>query len=98
MQTIIQDMLDASIHLGHRVGRWNPRMKGYIYGQKHGVHILDSLQTLRCLQRACTVFDRAGAYGRTLLFVGTKEQASPLLGFVIDTPFQNSHQFILAFL
>lgn len=81
MQTIIQDMLDASIHLGHRVGRWNPRMKGYIYGQKHGVHILDSLQTLRCLQRACTVFDRAGAYGRTLLFVGTKEQASPLLEF-----------------
>ena len=72
-------MLDASLHLGHRVSRWNPRMKGYIYGQKNGIHILDSLQTLSCLQRACTLVDRAGANARTLLFVGTKEQARSLL-------------------
>jgi len=76
---MIRQMLEAGVHFGHRVQRWNPRMAPYIYGQKNGVHIIDILKTATCLQEACEFLQQAGKKSQNLLFVGTKRPAAPFM-------------------
>ena len=51
----IEELLEAGVHFGHRVTKWNPRMAPYIYGERSlrtgdtRVHILDVVQTLHYL-------------------------------------------------
>lgn len=49
----LEQMLTSSVHLGHQVQQWNPKMSPYIYGERNGVHIIDLLQTLVCLKIVC---------------------------------------------
>lgn len=49
----LEQMLSSSVHLGHQVQQWNPKMGPYIYGERNGIHIIDLLQTLVCLENAC---------------------------------------------
>jgi len=37
----IQDLLEAGVHFGHNVRRWNPKMEEYIYGVRNNIHIFD---------------------------------------------------------
>jgi small subunit ribosomal protein S2 len=76
---MIRQMLEAGVHFGHRVQRWNPRMAPYIYGQKNGIHIIDILKTVKCLQEACLCMQNAGTQGKSILFVGTKRPAANLI-------------------
>lgn len=85
---MIQQMLDAGVHFGHRVQRWNPAMKPYIYGQKYGIHIIDILQTLKCLHTACTFVKNQP--NQTILFVGTKQAAAALIELA-GTSCSNAH-------
>ena len=55
----LEDMLSSSVHLGHKVQHWNPKMSLYIYGERNGVHIIDLLQTLICLRKVCHFLLRA---------------------------------------
>lgn len=48
----LENMLSSSVHLGHQVQQWNPKMNPYIYGERNGIHIIDLLQTLVCLKKA----------------------------------------------
>ena len=41
----LRQLLEAGVHFGHTTRRWNPRMAGYIFGVRNGVHILDLEQT-----------------------------------------------------
>jgi small subunit ribosomal protein S2 len=74
---MIQNMLDAGVHFGHRAQRWNPAMAPYIYGQKYGIHIIDILKTVECLQQACIFMQRTK--NQKVLFVGTKRSAAYLV-------------------
>lgn len=49
----LEKMLSSSVHLGHQVQQWNPKMSPYIYGERNGIHIIDLLQTLVCLEKVC---------------------------------------------
>ena len=49
----LEQMLSSSVHLGHQVKQWNPKMSPYIYGERNGIHIIDLLQTLICLEKVC---------------------------------------------
>lgn len=49
----LEEMLSSSVHLGHKVQQWNPKMSLYIYGERNGIHIIDLLQTLICLKKVC---------------------------------------------
>ena len=49
----LEKMLSSSLHLGHPVQKWNPKMSPYIYGERNGIHIIDLLQTLVCLEKVC---------------------------------------------
>jgi small subunit ribosomal protein S2 len=72
----VKKLIEAGVHFGHRVSRWNPKMKPYIYGRKNAIHILDIRETLRGLLRAKKYLNQVAAGGSLVLFVGTKRQAS----------------------
>ncbi len=71
----IKQLLEAGVHFGHQVGRWNPRMKKYIFTERNGIHIIDLEQTSALLDKACDYVRQVVSEGGIVLFVGTKKQA-----------------------
>jgi small subunit ribosomal protein S2 len=71
----IKELLEAGVHFGHQTGRWNPRMRRYIFGERGGIHIIDLQQTERLLAAAQAFAADLAGRGGTILFVGTKKQA-----------------------
>ena len=72
----MKQLLEAGVHFGHQTRRWNPKMEPYIYGERNGIHIVDLRQTLEQVQRAYDFVRDTVAGGGSVLFVGTKKQAS----------------------
>jgi small subunit ribosomal protein S2 len=68
-------LLEAGVHFGHQVGRWNPKMKQYIFSQRNGIHIIDLEQTVVMLGKACDFIRDIVAQGEDIIFVGSKKQA-----------------------
>lgn len=73
--TQLESLLEAGVHFGHQVGRWNSKMAPYIYETKNGVHILDLVKTLDDLEKARPVLQRS----KNVLFVGTRSQIAPII-------------------
>ena len=71
----IKQLLEAGAHFGHQTGRWNPRMKSYIFTKRNGIHIIDLEKTAVMLDKACAFIRDIVAEGGNILFVGTKKQA-----------------------
>ena len=71
----IKQLLEAGAHFGHQTGRWNPRMKEYIFTKRNGIHIIDLEKTAVMLDKACDFVREVVAAGQSVLFVGTKKQA-----------------------
>ena len=71
----IKQLLEAGVHFGHQTGRWNPKMKPFIFGKRNGVHIIDLQKTLQLFKEAVGFVTQLAAQGKTVLFVGTKSQA-----------------------
>jgi small subunit ribosomal protein S2 len=74
---LVRQLVDAGIHYGHRVSRWNPKMAPYIFGKRNTIHILDIRETVKGLLRAKKFIARIVADGEGVLYVGTKRQARP---------------------
>jgi small subunit ribosomal protein S2 len=72
----MKDLLECGVHFGHQTRRWNPKMKKYIFGVRKNIYIVDLQKTLRYFRYTYTVVRDAAAEGKTVLFVGTKKQAS----------------------
>ena len=72
----LRQLLEAGVHFGHQTKRWDPLMEPYIYGSRNGIHILDLTQTVPMLDLALNVVRETVAKGGSILFVGTKRQAS----------------------
>ena len=75
----MKQMLEAGVHFGHQTRRWNPRMRPFIFTERHGIHILDLAQTVRRLDAALQQVRETVSAGRTVLFVGTKKQARDVI-------------------
>ncbi len=79
-QTItIKSLLEAGLHFGHRSRRWNPKMKPYIFGKKNGIYIIDLEKTMERLRIAYDAVVSVSEAGQDVLFVGTKQQARPIV-------------------
>jgi len=72
-------LLETGVHFGHRVNRWNPRMKPYIFTERNGVHIIDLQQTIVAIDHAAALIRDIVARGGSVLFVGTKRQAQEVI-------------------
>lgn len=75
----LAQLLEAGVHYGHKAYRWNPKMFPYIYTERDGIHILDLVQTIHLLKKACDFVSDAASEGKTFLFVGTKRQAAAIV-------------------
>nr|YP_009540855.1 ribosomal protein S2 [Phacus inflexus]AYQ93302.1 ribosomal protein S2 [Phacus inflexus] len=75
----LEEMLNCSVHLGHQVRKWNPKMSSFIYGERNGLHIIDVLQTLICLKKSTDFLYKSAKNNKSFLFVGTKRQFSSLV-------------------
>ena len=73
----MKELLEAGVHFGHQVRRWNPKMKEYIFGERNGIYIIDLQKTQKLFRDALnyvteTLTERPRM---KVLFVGTKRQA-----------------------
>lgn len=73
----MKELLEAGVHFGHQVRRWNPKMKEYIFGERNGIYIIDLQKTQKLFRDALTYVTEAVAAkpNMKVLFVGTKRQA-----------------------
>ncbi len=72
---LVKQLIDAGIHFGHRVSRWNPKMKPYIFGKRNLIHIIDVKETLKGILLAKKFLTQVVAGGKDVVLVGTKRQA-----------------------
>ena len=77
MANLVENLVEAGVHFGHRASRWNPKMKPYIYGKRNQIHVIDVRETVRGLLRAKKYVAQVTSGGSLVLFVGTKRQAGP---------------------
>jgi len=73
----MKELLEAGVHFGHQVRRWNPKMKEYIFGERNGINIIDLQKTQKMFRDAIAFVTQmmSEERGRNILFVGTKRQA-----------------------
>ena len=73
----MKELLEAGVHFGHQVRRWNPKMKEFIFGERNGIYIIDLQKTQRMFKEAMKFITGLTSEGsnKTVLFVGTKRQA-----------------------
>lgn len=74
-EQLVKDLIDAGVHFGHRVSRWNPKMKPYIFGKRNLIHIIDVKETLKGILLGRKFITQVVAGGKDVMFVGTKRQA-----------------------
>ena len=75
MNITVKDLLDAGVHFGHQVRRWNPKSKPYVYDNRHGISIIDLEKTYDLLEQASKAVEEIVSQGKQILLVGTKRQA-----------------------
>jgi ribosomal protein S2 len=75
MSVTMRQMLEAGVHFGHQTRYWNPKMAGYIFGQRNKIHIVNLEKTLAMYNDAMKYVRQLATNRGTILFVGTKRQA-----------------------
>lgn len=73
------DMIENAVHIGHRVRKWNPRMKPYIFDEVNGIHFFDLEKTKKHLETVLEFLRKTVQDGKVILFVSTKPQTAELL-------------------
>ncbi|MEX0798883.1 MAG: 30S ribosomal protein S2, partial [Bacteriovoracaceae bacterium] len=75
----LKTLLEAGAHFGHQTHKWNPKMKPYVYGERNGIYIIDLQKTVPMAQKAHEFIKKTAQSGKSVLFVGTKRQASEVV-------------------
>jgi small subunit ribosomal protein S2 len=75
MNVSVKDLLDAGVHFGHQVRRWNPKSKPFVYDNRHGISIINLEKTYDLLEKAAQAIEEIVASGKQVILVGTKRQA-----------------------
>ena len=75
----IEQLLEAGVHFGHNVRRWNPKMGQYIFGVRNNIHIFDLRKTLPLIYSALAKLHEVSTKSGKVLFVGTKKQCSAIV-------------------
>jgi len=71
----MKQLLEAGVHFGHQMRRWDPKMKSYIFTNRNNIYIIDLQQTVKLVQVAYDFVREISSNGGNILFVGTKKQA-----------------------
>ncbi len=71
----MKQLLEAGVHFGHQMRRWDPKMKPYIFTDRNNIYIIDLQQTVKLVDVAYDFIREISSNGGNILFVGTKKQA-----------------------
>ena len=72
---LLTELVEAGVHFGHQSQKWNPKMKPYIMGTKHSVHLINLEKTVDQIGEAGFFINDLISKGKKVLFVGCKRQA-----------------------
>lgn len=72
----IEEMFRSGVHYGYSKSRRHPGTAPYIFTTKNGIDIIDIEKTYELLEKALEKIKSLAAGGKTILFVGTKAEAS----------------------
>lgn len=78
-QTLIERLFAVGAHFGFSRTRRHPTTAPYIFGNKQGTDIIDLEKTHALIEAAQQFITEAGKAGKTILFVSTKEEVSPVV-------------------
>ncbi len=73
------EMLEAGAHFGHKKSRWHPKMQPFIFGDRHGIHIINLEETQKQLETVLASVKQMAKEGKVILFVSTKPQAREIV-------------------
>ena len=79
-EVTLEELLEAGSHFGHQVTRSNPKAREFIFEARDNIHIIDLTITKQWLEEAgAFVLSLAQKEGSTMIVVGTKRQAAPIV-------------------
>ena len=71
----LKKLIEASVHFGHRISTWSPKMKPYIWGKRGNICLIDVSKTAIQLEKAAKFLEKTAAEGKPILWIGTKKAA-----------------------
>ena len=71
----LRDLVDAGAQFGHQRSRTHPLAKPFTYALRDRVYVINLESTLTGLEKAAKELQAMAAAGKTVIFVGTKQQA-----------------------
>lgn len=78
-QTLIERLFQAGAHFGFKKSRRHPTVTPYLFTLKDGNDIFDLEKSAALLEEAATFLTEAGKQGKTVVFVGTKDEVSRIV-------------------
>jgi small subunit ribosomal protein S2 len=75
----LEELLEAGCHFGHQVTRGNPKARDFVFEARDNIQIIDLTKTKEGLEEATDFVKALGQRGGSLLVVGTKRQARPII-------------------
>ncbi|MEX2007424.1 MAG: 30S ribosomal protein S2 [Candidatus Levyibacteriota bacterium] len=79
-QITLEELLSAGCHFGHQVTRQNPKARDFVFESRDNIHIIDLAKTKEGLEEAAVFIRDLGATeGSSLVVIGTKRQAQPVV-------------------
>ncbi len=78
-QVSMREMFEAGAHFGHKTRYWCPLMAPYIYGSRHGIHIINLEKSLPLFNDALKEIAKVASNRGRILFVGTKPAAGQVI-------------------
>ncbi|MHC4396522.1 MAG: 30S ribosomal protein S2 [Planctomycetota bacterium] len=81
---LTRELINAGVHFGHGVSRWNPKMEPFIFAKRGKIHIIDIKKTLTGILIAKKLLAEVVSSGKDVVFVGTKRQAQKAVEAVAE--------------
>lgn len=78
-KTLIERLFSVGAHFGFTRSRRHPTATKYIFANKQGTDIFDLEKTAILIETAKNIFNEAGKNGKTILFVGSKDEIKKLV-------------------
>lgn len=77
--SLVERLFAAGAHFAFTKSRRHPTVTPYIFGNKQGTDIFDLEKSAALIEAAKVILKDYGQQGKTVLFVATKEEISPLI-------------------
>jgi small subunit ribosomal protein S2 len=78
-QNLIERLFTAGAHFGFKKSRRHPTVTPYLFTSKDGNDIFDLEQSAALIETAAAVLLEAGKNGKTVVFVGTKDEVAKVV-------------------